>query len=542
MSRGHNSKDNRKQSPKERQKEARRTAITRALMLDVILIYALALVLRLVPDFVEPPHVSTDPDFWYYYMAAKEPAWFHQLYGIGQPLATTYFAALAAFFSSAFHYSLAMTMKIGFAMVDSASAVGLYLTARQLYNRKAGVLSGIAYAVSAQAIQGSALKVRHDGFAVALVVFAGYVMALLSSSVGVRNRLYFPLTSIRVKTIPYLVALGALIYAAYLLTFYQFLVVLGVIGGFFALSELLAYIDDRKLAHLGILSAIALVAVYAFIHYDVAYYIGWSVSSSSFIIELAPFSPIYAAEWLNAFLIFIPFGIYFALKNRDALSLSLFLVTAPLYYLALRGILYFIIPVVLSFGISLRNVRLKKTLAGFVIAVAALNVGIYYNTYPAMVQADGTNEAQYRAALWIRDNTPSSALVLANWDRGHLIQAVAKRNVVWAGQYVPSIGEVISEAMYSTSENASLRYLQQIGSPTYVFLVQGTLVYYPSQQLLTYITGIGSPPPNFNLTQVPQTVLYRMLYEPSTLNDFHEVYDSGGVYVYEVNYSSVQLS
>ncbi|MGC8671138.1 MAG: hypothetical protein ACP5SK_04975 [Thermoprotei archaeon] len=515
--------------------KGRKLGVTELLVIDMLGIFVLALVLRLVPDFMEPPHVATDPDFWYYYMAAKEPAWFHQLYGVGQPLATTYFAAVAAFFSGLFRYSLAMTMKIGFALVDSASALGLYLTGRQLYNRKAGILSGIAYAVSAQAIQGSALKVRHDGFAVALVVFSGYTLARLSSCAG--KKLYFPLTDLRVKSVPYLAILAVLIYAAHLLTFYQFLVVVGVVGAFFMVSEVIALIDERKAIHVVMLAIMAVVAAYGFIHYDVAYFIGWSISSSSFIIELAPFSPIYALEWLNLFLIFVPFGIYFALKNREALSLSLFLITAPLYYLALRGILYFIIPVALSFGISLRGVRLKKTLAAFVLIVAAINVGIYYNTFPAMVQDDGTTEAQYKAALWIRGNSPGSALVLANWDRGHLIQAVAERNVVWAGQYVPSIGQIVSEAMYSIDESSSLHYLKELGSPTYIFLVQGTLIYYPSQQMLTYITGIGSPPSGFNISLVPRTVLYRMLYDPSSLADFREVYSSGGVYVFEVNYA-----
>ncbi len=526
----------RQQRRKETRKAKNHAALISTVLLDGLTIYALALILRLIPDILEPPHAATDPDFWYYYMAAKEPAWFHELYGIGQPLATTYFAALAAFVSYLARYSLAMTMKIGFAMVDSASAVGLYLTARRLYNRQAGLLSGMAYAVSAQAIQGSALKVRHDGFAVALVIFAGYVLVRLSKDAT--GKPYFPLTEVKLNSLPYFAALAILVYGGYLLTFYQFLVLLGVVGGYFMLSELIAIIEEKRAVHGLILAAMLLVAAYGFIHYDVAYYIGWSISSSSFILELAPFSPMYAIEWLNAFLIFIPFGLYFALKNRDALSLSLFLVTAPLYYLALRGILYFIIPVALSFGISLRNVRLKKTLAAFVVVVAAINVGIYYESYSTMVQADGTTEAQYKAAWWIRENSPSSALVLANWDRGHLIQAVAERNVVWASQYVPSIGAIVSDAMYSLNQSASLQYLRKLGSPTYVFLVQGTLYYDPSQNMISYITGIGSPPPGFNLSLVPRTVLYRMLYEPNTLTDFHLAYSVGGVYVYEVNYTS----
>ena len=170
--------------------------------------------------------------------------------------------------------------------------------------------------------------------------------------------------------------------------------------------------------------------------------------------------------------------------------------------------------------------------------MAVINVAIYYQTYPIMIEADGTDEAQYRAALWIRENSPEGALVLANWDRGHLIQAVSERNVVWSGQYVPSVGQVVSEAMYSTNESAALHYLKQLGSPEYVFLVQGTLVYEPSENYLSYITGIGSPPAGFNLTRTPSTTLYRMLYDPASLNDLKLVYENGGVYVFEVNYTT----
>ncbi|MFP3219768.1 MAG: hypothetical protein RXR41_01220 [Candidatus Marsarchaeota archaeon] len=533
-------------------KAGRRTPL-RSPVFDAALIFAVALALRLVPDFLEPPHVTTDPDFWYYYMAAKEPSWFSQLYGSGQPLATTYFADLAEFFSSLFHYSLAMTMKIGFAAVDSASAVGLYLVGRRLYNRQAGFLSGLAYAVSAQALQGSSLKVRHDGFAVCLIIFAGYVLSFLATQ-GRRplspsgrakeqaKRLYFPLSSFRPRHWPHLLALVLLVYGTYLLTFYQFLVMVGVLGAYFAVSEFLAWVDDRRAFHLMVLALLALVAAFAFYHYDVPYLMGWSVSSSAFIIELAPFNPYYALEWLNLLAIFVPFGLYFALKERDAFSLGSVLVTFPLYYLALRGILYFMIPVVLLFGVALKGVRLKKTLAALVLTVAVINVAIYYQTYPIMIEADGTDEAQYRAALWIRENSPAGALVLANWDRGHLIQAVSERNVVWSGQYVPSVGQVVSEAMYSTNESAALHYLKQLGSPEYVFLVQGTLVYEPSENYLSYITGIGSPPAGFNLTRTPSTTLYRMLYDPASLKDLKLVYENGGVYVFEVNYTTVNGS
>ncbi|MGC9175444.1 MAG: hypothetical protein ACP5GO_06320 [Thermoprotei archaeon] len=519
--------------------------------MDIIAIYLLAVLLRVIPDFTQPPHVTTDPDFWYYYMAAKEPAWFHQLYGAGQPLATTYFAEVTAFFSGLFHYSLAMTMKLGFALVDSASAAGLYLMGRRLYNRKAGILSGFAYAVSAQAIEGSSLKVRHDGFAVALVVFSGYILALLSTSSQRKNRLYYPISEIRGIQALYVLALLVTIYAAYLLTFYQLLVVVAVIGGYFALSEVFAYFEDKKLIHLLILALVAVLGIYAFVHYNVAYYVGWSASLSGNIMELAGLNLnnplpwlISMVQWLNVFILFIPFGIYFAIKYRDAFLISLFLVTFPLYVLALRGLVYFIVPVAFSFGISLRNVRLRKTLAGFALIVAVINVGIYYDTFPFMIQAMGTPMSQYKAALWIKENSSSSSLVLANWDRGHLIQAVAERNVVWAGQYVPSIGLIVSRAMYSTNETGSLQYLRELGSPTYIFLVQGTLDYYPSEGLVAYITGIGSPPPRYLsnrtllLTILPRTVLYRMLYEPQTLNDFRLAYSYGGVYVFVVNYTA----
>lgn len=508
-------------------------------------IFIFALLLRVIPDFLEPPHVTVDPDFWYYYMAAKDPSWFHYLYAAGQPLATTYFAALSAWLSSVAHYSLAMVMKLGFAVVDSLTAVALYFTAGRLYSRKAGLLAGLAYAASAQALQGSSLKVRHDGFAVMLIAFAGYVLARMATSQlpsdgaqAFKKRLYFPLTSLRPKHWPYVLALGVLLYADHLLTFYQFVVMVGVLGVYFIIAELLGWIEDRGRVHVYALATLLLLAAFAFFHYDIPYWIGWSVSSSAFIIELAPFSPYYALEWLNLFIPFVLVGLYFAIKERDALTLSLVLVTAPLYYLALRGILYFMLPVALLFALSLKSLRLKKTLAFLVVSVVAINVAIYYQTYPYMIVQDGTDEAQYKAALWINKNSPASALVLANWDRGHLIQAVSQRNVVWVGQYSPSIGAIVSQSMYSFSENSSIYYLKELGSPTYIFLVQGTLVYQPITDYIGYITGIGSPPPGFNMSYIPQTILYRLLYEPSSLKDFSLVYNYSGVYVFKVDYAA----
>ncbi|MDP7975321.1 MAG: hypothetical protein RAK24_04060, partial [TACK group archaeon] len=148
--------------------------------LDLLLIFSLALAIRATIDLINPPSAVTDPDFWYYYAAAENSTWFHQVAGPGQPLATTYFAGLTAVISDWLHYSLAMTMKLAFAVVDSLSAVGVYLLAAELYSRRAGLLAGVAYATSAQTLQDSVLKVRHDGLALALLIYASLLLARMS--------------------------------------------------------------------------------------------------------------------------------------------------------------------------------------------------------------------------------------------------------------------------------------------------------------------------------------------------------------------------
>jgi len=565
--------------------------------LDLLFVFSVALAIRAAIDLMNPPSAVTDPDFWYYYAAAENPAWFHQVAGQGQPLATTYFAGLSAVLSRSLHYSLAMTMKLAFAAVDSLSAVGVYLLARELYSRRAGLLAGFAYATSAQALQDSVLKVRHDGLALALLIYASFLLARMTRQEGtVQEELpqtrkrwsktkrlvaeartkkqglrfetqdsgYLPLAGLRFRHAPYLVGLLVIVYCSYLLTFYQFLVVTGTVGTFFFVSELTSLWDDlramgkgeagdvleRRMAlHGAAMAAMVGALAYMWFYFGVGNLIGWSFSSASYILELQPFNPLNKATWLTAFnwlnfyLVAVPLGLYFMARRRDAVGISVFLMTGALYAVALRGLDYFVLFSVLAYAVSAQRLNFRSVLALVAGGLAVLNVGIYSLEYPGIVQEYGTTPAQYDAALWIAQNSKRGTLVLANWDKGHLLEAVAYANVVWVGQYVPSTGALVSQAMYSSNESQALFYLRKLGSPAFIYLLRDTLYpVYSGSKLIgwEWYTGIGSPPPGFNMSNaalVGHSLLFRLLYDPGGLKEFKEVYFNSQVVVFNVSYA-----
>lgn len=170
----------------------------------------------------------------------------------------------------------------------------------------------------------------------------------------------------------------------------------------------------------------------------------YSMQSSGpreYFIELSPYAN---ATIISVVLALI--GFIFARSDRNINYIRLWLIF--MFALSLvfeRFLIYMPVPlsIMAVIGISVIYNRVpKKVFYIIIIAIliwsaagAAIKIGQMTNEYPIA--------AEYKAFLWIKNNTPQNATVVSDWDYGHWVSGIADRKNFMDGyaEYAPQVNE-----------------------------------------------------------------------------------------------------
>jgi hypothetical protein len=114
------------------------------------------------------------------------------------------------------------------------------------------------------------------------------------------------------------------------------------------------------------------------------------------------------------------------------------------------------------------RLEIKYIVIAMVLVILAYNFyNTYYESYTAS-QADGINPQFLQAMVWMRNNTPSNATVLALWPDGSVVEGWGNRT-----SYMDSVGGENGTRIYYFSkwlfeDTPDTQYLYGIGRPEYL--------------------------------------------------------------------------
>ncbi|MDE1865603.1 MAG: hypothetical protein KGH94_03135 [Candidatus Micrarchaeota archaeon] len=128
-----------------------------------------------------------------------------------------------------------------------------------------------------------------------------------------------------------------------------------------------------------------------------------------------------------------------------------------------------------------RELDLKMIALGIMMVVIVFSTIFTVMESYASTQADGINPSFLSAMSWMRNNTPSSATVLALWPDGSVVEGWANRT-----SYMDSVGgenaiRIYYFARYLANDTPDSQYLYSIGKPQYLVA---------RQYWLTELTGL----------------------------------------------------
>jgi len=158
-------------------------------------------------------------------------------------------------------------------------------------------------------------------------------------------------------------------------------------------------------------------------------------------------------------------SVYLIYDLRSVLTSSFASVSAAavLACLALISLIIYII-----YAVATKRLEIKYVI---IVAVLVLMAFAFYNTYfesYTAAQADGINPQFLQAMVWLRNNTPSNATVLALWPDGSVVEGWGNRT-----GYMDSVGGENGTRIYYFSKwlfqtSPDTKYLYGIGKPQYL--------------------------------------------------------------------------